>query len=133
MNQTNDNGQKNGKNALEWSVFAASLLLILATVTILAIETRIWKERPPDLETRIVSTSLAEDRLTVAFEVTNRGDLAATDVLVELASTGSTPVDRSRVRIDVIPRRATRKGYVSLPGRTDTMGAEIVTVSYTEP
>lgn len=133
MDRGNDNGQKNGKNALEWSVFAASLLLILATVTILAIETRIWKERPPVLETQIVSTSLTEDRLTVAFEVTNRGDLAATDVLVEVASTGKSPVERARVRIDVIPRRATRKGYVSLPGGTGTTGAEIVTVSYAEP
>jgi uncharacterized protein (TIGR02588 family) len=116
-----------GKNALEWTVFALSGLLIAAMLVVLAREAAGWKNRPPELSVKLGEPAAGENDIAFSVEVTNHGDVAATDVRVELASGGH----RGHVTFDFISRHETRRGQVSFPPGGGP--PQVVGIGFAEP
>jgi uncharacterized protein (TIGR02588 family) len=104
-----------GKNALEWTVFAASVLLVLAMLVLLAREAAGWKHRPPELTLRLGGPEQRGNEMTLVVEVTNHGDVAAADVRVEIVSGTADSLHRAHLMFDFISRHETRRGHVALP------------------
>ena len=122
------------KNALEWTVFAAALLIVSGSVAMLVAGMIRGGEEPADL---IVSTAAAERIATgfrVEVHVRNAGDQTAEDVHVEVAleRDGET-VEKAELTFAFVPRRSERSGFVVF--RRDPKCCEIVpgTVGFESP
>jgi uncharacterized protein (TIGR02588 family) len=116
-----------GKNALEWTVFALSALLIAAMLMVLIREAAGWKHRPPELSVKLGEPAIHEGGIALAVEVTNKGDVAATDVRIEVES----GAHRGQVTFDFISRHETRRGQVTMP--TDDGLPRVVGIGFAEP
>ena len=119
-----------GKNALEWTVFAASALLILAMFAVLALEAMQWEERPPSLAVTLGTPETKEGRRIIPVEVANHGDVAATDIRIELAGDDG---QRAQVLMDFIARHGTRRGRVSFPAGGGSGQVRVVGIGFAEP
>jgi uncharacterized protein (TIGR02588 family) len=101
------------KNALEWSVFAAALLIVGACVGLLAVAMARDVDAPPEL---IVTAGAAERTAAgyrVPVRVKNEGDGTAADVHlgVTLEQSGR-EVERVELTLPFVPRHSTREGMV---------------------
>jgi uncharacterized protein (TIGR02588 family) len=113
------------KNALEWTVFAISLLLIAAVVGALILEAARSHDTPPVLR---IHTGVATEALgswRVPVEVVNEGDTTAeqTHIEVTLEEAGR-EVERAELTIAFIPRKSKREGWVTF--RRDPRCCEVV-------
>ena len=124
---------KRGKNALEWVVFGISCALVSATITVLAIHAASWQERPPELAAKIGEPQLKDGVVIVPVEVTNHGDIAASEVQIEVARIAGGSDQLASVTLDFVPRHGTRKGQVSFPDATETGVIRIVGTGFAEP
>lgn len=113
------------KNPLEWSVFAAALLIVAGSVAVLVLGMMRTGAAPADL---VVATE-APERVAAGFQVPvhvrNVGDHTAEDVVLEVAleSEGKT-VERAQLTFAFVPRRSERVGFVVF--RRDPACCEIV-------
>jgi uncharacterized protein (TIGR02588 family) len=101
------------KNWLEWCVFAAGSLLVLAIVGYLAFAAATSTNRPAELEVRLGSAETRGGEFAVPVTVVNRGDEAAETVLIEVQlkkRDGGT--ERAALQIQLLPGGATREGTV---------------------
>jgi uncharacterized protein (TIGR02588 family) len=124
---------KRGKNGLEWVVFGISFALVVATIAVLAMHAANWQERPPDLAAKLGEPQLQDGRVTVPVEVTNHGDIAASEVEIEVARTAGGAEQQASVSFDFVPRQGTRRGQVSFPDAMETGGLRIVGVGFAQP
>lgn len=101
------------KNALEWTVFAASLLIVAGCVALVALAMARDGDGPPEL---IVTTGAAARTAAgyrVPVRVRNDGDATAADVHVELAlEEAGREVERVELSFLFVPRRSAREGMV---------------------
>jgi uncharacterized protein (TIGR02588 family) len=131
--QETSTARKRGKNALEWVVFGISSALVAATMAVLAMHAASWQERPPELSAKLGEPDLEDRRLTVAVEVTNHGDVAASAVEIEVVRTAGGTENRARVLLDFVPRHGTRRGQVAFPDASETGDLRIAGTSFAEP
>jgi uncharacterized protein (TIGR02588 family) len=68
---------KPAKNALEWTVFAVGLVLVLATLGYLIRESIVSGDEPPDVAVRLGSPRPSRNGYLLPVEVTNAGDATA--------------------------------------------------------
>ena len=125
--------RKRGKNALEWAVFGLSAVLVVVMIGVLAVEAASWQEHPPELAAKLGTPEFKDRMVTVAVEVTNHGDLAASEVKIEVAMTAAGTERRANVLLDFVPRHGTRRGRVSFPDATEADGLRIVGIGFAEP
>ena len=130
---TPSTAQKNGKNALEWSVFAVSFLLVVGLIAVLAFEAAVWTERPPELTTRLATPEIKNGQVTVTVEVTNHGDVAAADVRIELTRTTAGIDHHTFVLVDFVPRHGTRRGHASFPLEGEAGSVKVAGIGFAEP
>lgn len=114
------------KNPLEWSVFAAALLIVGACIALLISGVVRTGGDPADL---VVSTGEAK-RVTAGFRVPvrvrNTGDATAADVHVELAlEKDGQEIERAELTFAFLPPRSDRQGFVLF--RRDPTCCELVT------
>jgi uncharacterized protein (TIGR02588 family) len=112
---------KPAKNWLEWSVFAAGLVLVLATLGFLVRESLAGAGGPPEVVARLGSPEASAGGFMVPVEVTNLGKATAEDVKVTvvLEVPGG---EREEAELDIafLPRDSRRNGWVTFrsdPGR----------------
>jgi uncharacterized protein (TIGR02588 family) len=100
------------KNQLEWSVFAASAVLIVVVIGALAYFEVTRPDTPPELQVRTMSTRGSAGGFAVRVEVENRGGETAENarVEVELALDGAS--ERSELLLAFVPRGGVRRGEV---------------------
>ena len=125
--------QGRGKNALEWVVFAMSSALVIAMIAVLVMTAIGWEGRPPDLAAKLGEPELKDGVVTVAVEVTNHGDIAASDVEIEVVRSAGGEEQSSNVVLDFVPRHGTRRGQVSFPDATEVGSFKVAGIGFAEP
>ncbi len=108
---------KPAKNALEWTVFAVGLVLVLATLGYLVRESVVGDGGPPEIVVRLGEPRASASGHLVPVEVANIGQTTAEDVLVpiflDLPDGGR---EEAELSIGFLPRNSTRDGWVSFRG-----------------
>jgi uncharacterized protein (TIGR02588 family) len=107
-----------GKNALEWTVFTCSCLLLAGVVAMLVKEALAWDDSPARLEATLGTPVAEHDRIQVPVELSNLGDQVAEQVQLEVLRQSSSGEQRAVLAFDFVPRDATRRGRVNFR-RTD--------------
>lgn len=118
-----------GKNALEWTVFGLSVLLVLAVIGLLAREALRWKESPARLRAELGTPVMQDGSWWVPVKVRNEGESLAADVTIEVRAGGET----SGFTLDFVPRGTDRQGRANFPGGTDMDAATVIVKGYQEP
>jgi len=122
------------KNWLEWSVFAVSLLLVVAVVAYLAYDAVSSAERPPDLAVQLGAPEQHADHFAVPITVTNAGDQTAEGVVVEVVVERGGEQEQAQLEIAYVPRQSQREGWVTFeqnPQTADSMTARAI--GYEQP
>ncbi len=104
------------KNALEWAVFAISLVLVLAVVGTLAVEATEDADGPPRLIVATEAPQSAPSGVRVPVTVRNDGAQTVASVVVEVTDGAET----TEVTFAYVPRHSTRTGgafFATPPGR----------------
>ncbi|HWQ11570.1 MAG TPA: hypothetical protein VNL77_02150 [Roseiflexaceae bacterium] len=123
------------KNWLEWSVFAAGLLLIACTVAFLLYEGARTERSPPQLRAEAGMAQRAGAHYLVPVTVTNAGGRTAQAVRVEVAlERGGAPVEVAAFELDFVPGTSAGEGWAVF--RSDPAAAERISarvVGFTTP
>jgi uncharacterized protein (TIGR02588 family) len=101
------------KNWLEWSVFAVSLALVLATLGYLISESVGGRDGPPEVVARLGSPRAASGGYMVPVEVSNTGQGTAEDVKVTVVLDAAGEREEAEVEIAFLPRGSRRNGWVT--------------------
>jgi uncharacterized protein (TIGR02588 family) len=116
------------KNALEWTVFAVGLVLVLATLGYLVRESVASGDEPPDVAVRLGSARPSQHGWLLPVEVTNVGSSTAEDVRVPIAlDLPDGTREEAELDIAFLPPESKRRGWVNFrsdPGEgTLSLGA----------
>jgi uncharacterized protein (TIGR02588 family) len=114
---------KEGKNALEWIVFALSAALIVATVVFLARDAITSTDVPPTFRVDVQTTPRDTDVL-LRLRVFNDGASSAEHVRVAVHAEPNVDQD---VELDFVPRASSRDAFVALPKTATGVHAHVVT------
>ena len=113
------------KNALEWTVFAIGLALVLATLGYLVRESVVGEGGPPDIVARLGAPRPSENGYLVPVEVANIGRSTAEDVSVPVfLDLPDGEREEAELGIAFLPRDSKRDGWVSFRAdpRRGTLG-----------
>ena len=122
---------KVGKNALEWTVFSLSLLLVTATFGWLVSQALRQNATPPRLEISLGAPLRAGKRVLVPVKVENRGDATAAGVEVEVERKGSE--ETAGFSFSHLPRGGSREGWVAFDAPLDKKELSAKIIGYEEP
>ena len=100
------------KNALEWTVFFVSLVVIGAVVAALVMFELQRTDAPPELLVSVDGGRRAGDGYAVRVVVENRGGRTAANVSVEVVVDGSADGQRGELVLPFVPHGGTRHGEV---------------------
>lgn len=118
------------KNWLEWLVFAASLVLVVGTLGYLIYDAGTSGNAPPSIEMQLGKPQPRLNYFFVPVSVTNRGDETAEAVHIEVVlESGGKEQESGEFEIAFLPRRSTRKGWVTFqtdPRRVEQMKARVL-------
>ena len=101
------------KNALEWSVFAISLGLIVVCVGVLGYEQLTRTDRPPHVTAAVAQIVEQPEGFAIEVVVQNGGDRTAENVRIEIVVDG-TP-ERGEAVVAYVPYRSQRRAWLVLP------------------
>ena len=120
------------KNWFEWTVFAAGLVLLTATLSYLAYDGATLGDAPPSIEIRLGAPARRAQNFIVPVSIVNHGDLTAEGVEVEVVLRGASE-ERGEFVVAFLPRGATREGWVAF--QTDPRAGELKArvVGYEKP
>lgn len=129
------------KNWLEWTVFAAGLLLLTATVGYLGWQGLVHAHKPAALKVTLGEpwTPDPDDpsRVVVPVTVRNDGGHTAADVKIEVLlvrdDKAKEPVERRELIFDFVPHMSSRAGALTFEHRParDELRAQVI--GYLEP
>jgi len=128
-------GDGDDKNALEWTVFAMSLVLVLSILAYLSYQVYTDKPGTPDLVVEYYHDPSKHAPQRYRLVVHNRGEETAEEVLVELAlERGGEELETAELSIVFSPKESKREGWVSFREEIrqgDTLVARVM--SYKKP
>ena len=124
---------QHGKNALEWTVFAVSCLLVLATISILIVDTTKAGKAPAKITVQQGQPYQENGSLWIPVAVTNTGGQAAVNVEIEALRPSESGETKANFTVDHLPRGATRGGHVSFPGSNPIPGVNIRVSGFQDP
>ncbi len=103
------------KNWVEWTVFAVGLVLVASALSYLVYDGATMGSAPPSLEVRLGTPEQRPYNFIVPVTVTNHGDETAEGITVEVSmeDAGGGEPARGELTIALLPRRATREGFVT--------------------
>jgi uncharacterized protein (TIGR02588 family) len=118
------------KNWLEWTVFAASFVLVIGTLAYLAYDAATIGNTPPTLEVRTGKAERRTHNHVVPVSITNHGDETAGGVQIEVVlETGGKETERGEFTVAFLPRGGTRHGWVAFqidPNTAEQIKARVV-------
>ena len=116
------------KNALEWSVFGASLALVIATVAILVRAHVTSADRPAAIVVTVGAAVAQAGGFAVPLEVANHGDRTAQGVVIEVTLSGGVAEERNQVELAFVPHGSNRRAWVVFASdpRGGTVKARVV-------
>ena len=100
------------KNAVEWSVFAVSCVMIAAVVAILVHDAVTSSSSPPELHVVLGAVDSTDAGFAVPVAVMNRGETTAEQakIVVTLVE-GNTEVESAELTIAFVPGKSRREGW----------------------
>lgn len=123
------------KNALEWSVFAFSLLLVLAIIGYLSYKTITHEISPPDLVLEYTPDPSEHAPYRYHVIILNAGGETAEEVNIELSlEKGGEELEAAELQVPFSPKGSRREGWVNFktdPAEADTIIARVM--SYKRP
>jgi uncharacterized protein (TIGR02588 family) len=123
------------KNALEWTVFGVSLLLVLSILVYLAYQVYHEKPSTPDLVVEYYPDPSDNAPHRYRVVVHNKGGETAEDVTIALSlENGNEELEAAALNIPFAPKESKREGWVNFrkdPLLADTLVARVV--SYKKP
>jgi len=131
MTQNSDTPAK--KNALEWTVFSLSLLLVLGVITSLIWQALSTGDQPARLIVTMGKPLVTREQVRIPLKVANLGDEAANTVEVEVSGELDGKEITSSLGLEYVPHRAERSGWVSFPGNQLPSGLSARVVGYEQP
>jgi uncharacterized protein (TIGR02588 family) len=122
------------KNPIEWTVFAASLLVIAAMLALLTREAVLSKDLPPDVRVTLGTPSPSSGGFSVPVTVANDGDQTAEQARVEVSLwAGEQEVETSELTIAFVPGHSRREGWVVFRRDPSCCALRARTVSFEAP
>jgi uncharacterized protein (TIGR02588 family) len=122
------------KNFLEWSVFAASALLVAATIGYLAWSAVTHDSGEPDLRVTTGRVLARGGVYVVPIVVRNLGNETAEQVRVEVTlRRGETEVERAQLDLMFVPRSSKRDGWVTFMKDPRGLTIDARAVGYERP
>jgi uncharacterized protein (TIGR02588 family) len=126
--------KKPAKNGLEWTVFIASALVVLAVLGYLATKALTEKKTPPDLRIEAGAAIAQNGSYRLPLLVRNTGGATAESVIVEaVLLRGGEELERVQLALSFVPRRSEREGWVTFRHDPRCCMLETRAVSYEEP
>jgi uncharacterized protein (TIGR02588 family) len=115
---------KGEKNALEWTVFAVSIVLILLTVVYLVRDRASGRPRAPEIEVSTGPAVHSAGMWSVPVKVTNRGDETAEQLRVDVSlEQDGRETEKAELTFAFVPRRSSREAWALF--RTDPRAMKI--------
>jgi uncharacterized protein (TIGR02588 family) len=121
------------KNPLEWTVFAASFALIVATVVVLIYADITSAHRPPVIVVAVGTPVAQAGAYAVPLDVANEGDTTAQAVRIEVALSGSGVEERAAVEVAFVPHGSRRRAWVTFSTNPAGSTLKARVVGYEEP
>ena len=126
------------KNWLEWTVFTAGLLLLLATTGYLGYQALVYGHRPAALAVSLGDpwTPDPDDpaRVVVPVTVRNEGGHTAAEVTVEISLVRKDkPIERRELTFAFVPHMSSRAGALTFEHRPDRNELQARVLGYLEP
>lgn len=121
--QSGSDGEVHGKNAVEWSVFALSCVLVTLVLGYLTFLTLTNQSSTPQLRATLGQPIERDGQIWIPVKVENRGMITANNVEIEVEhgdkSAGFT--------LPHVPRQGEREGWVGFdpPLQRDTLKARV--------
>lgn len=129
----NDSATPRTKNALEWTVFGISLVLVLATLGLLVSAAIFTGKGPARLSVRTGESHVDGGRLVIPVTVINKGAEVAENVEVSVTVGEGDARQEASFTLDFVPRDATREGVVSFPADAGKDAPVSRIVGYSKP
>ena len=131
-NSSPDNRDESGdrrfkKNAVEWSVFTVSLVLVTAVTAYLGYEAFHESGREPTFTFEFGAPSRQDSLYVLPVTVRNTGDQTAADVHVAVAG----GAEEAQIVFDYVPRHSAREGAALF--RTPPRSPQARVQSYSRP
>jgi uncharacterized protein (TIGR02588 family) len=106
-----DNSTLPRKNALEWLVFAVSLVLLAGTLGYLIFSAAAYKKSPPILSISLGQVQPVAARFRVPVTVSNDGNQTASGVQIEVTLNEGRPnEEKANFTVPYLPRHSQREG-----------------------
>lgn len=126
--------KKLNKNAIEWTVFAGSILVIACVVALLVRGSVASTETPPDLRVAVGRASRSSTGFVIPIRVENAGDTTAEQAKVEvLLQREGAEVETAELTIAFVPGKSQRNGWVVFNRDPQCCTVEARAVSYEAP
>lgn len=108
----NDSQQKQGKNALEWTVALAGAAIVLFVLGFFSYQILTGADEPADLVITLGTPQVKAQVAEIPVTVHNRGDRVAEAAIIEVCSG---PSACAQLTFDYVPFHSTQTGRVGLP------------------
>ena len=121
------------KNALEWSVFGISGVLVIATLSLLVLAVFQTEEGPAKLVIKTGPPTVENGWVKIQVTVTNEGQRVAANVEVQVCVGEGDDRREAGFSIDFVPRGGEANGSVSFKGPTLPGDPQCEVLGYEEP
>lgn len=121
------------KNVLEWSVFAVSLLLVVATFGYLVRESLTTEDGPPDVAVVLGEPRRGAGGHLVPLTAENRGESTAEDVQITIRLERDGESEDVVLVMPYLPRGARRSGWVSFQDDPAEGTLRVAGVAFQDP
>ncbi len=129
--QTTKSEEQGGKNALEWTVFALSLVLFVGVLGFLGFQALSGAPTPPRLEISLGEPLKAGKQMLIPVRVENRGTTTAQGVEIEVSRRGRDQT--AAFSLPHVPRGGERQGWVVFDAPLQRSELEARVLGYQEP
>jgi uncharacterized protein (TIGR02588 family) len=121
------------KNALEWTVFGGSLIVLAVVVALLVRAELSGADGPPVLAAEVGQPQRHGSHYALPLEVRNAGGTTAEEVDVEVVLTAGGGEERASVVIPFLPRGSRRTAWVTFTADPASGSAVARIRGYREP
>lgn len=124
------NTKNEGKNVLEWMVFATSVFLVAAILAYLSYKTVTHTTSPPDILIEYNPDPTNTTPYCYHVKVKNAGGETAEQVTIELIlKNGNSVLEKAELQLSFVPQASEREGWLIFsqdPEKADTLIARVV-------
>jgi uncharacterized protein (TIGR02588 family) len=121
------------KNALEWTVFGASLVLVVACAGLLVHQHFTRGNRPPSIVMSASTPVETAGGYAVPVDVRNDGDLTAEDVRIEATLSWSGGREHAQATLPLVPYRSERRAWIAFTRNPADGELRMRVLGYTQP